>query len=631
LDPTSAFVMGWNPCADGPVLAIAVPPAGTSVYAGGAFTSIGGSPRSNLAALDTFSGAAMGGWDPSPDGVVEALAVSNVTVYAGGSFTTLGGQPRTYLGALDGPSGTVMGWNPSPDGPVRSLAVRGPAPVRIIAGGEFHWVGGQVRNHLAAIDALNGLPTSWDPDPDGVVHAVATDPLPNTGIMAGGEFRSSGRRPRANLAAFNRATGELRDWDPAPDGPVHALEFHGARLYAGGSFSTMAGIPKANLASFFEYPAAAIDSSWTRDPTGPVYDLHHWHGHVYIAGDFQWVKGQFFYANIPYLARVQDGSGELDTTFDPSPNGAVHTVLGLSENLGFDVKLYFAGAFTELKNPDPFDPPLARSRGAALSLNGNGAILPWDPSADGTIRDLMAWYNPPEFLNVTVYAGGDFSTIGGQPRAYVAELDATGAATAWDAAADGPVHALFRFGYDDVVYAGGLFDSIGGQDRLNLAGLSSLTGLANSWDPRPNGQVNVITAPLWQTQLDIYVGGEFTEIAGSPDHAGLAFFHGPEPPVDAPEVAAATVRPAVHAAPNPFRSQVDLSFSTGVPGIARLDVYDLAGRHVRALREGFAGPGEQRVVWDGRDDAGRSVATGVYFVRARGQGLDARARVLRLR
>jgi flagellar hook assembly protein FlgD len=76
---------------------------------------------------------------------------------------------------------------------------------------------------------------------------------------------------------------------------------------------------------------------------------------------------------------------------------------------------------------------------------------------------------------------------------------------------------------------------------------------------------------------------------------------------------------------------VDLSFSTGVPGIARLDVYDLAGRHVRALREGFAGPGEQRVVWDGRDDAGRSVATGVYFVRARGQGLDARARVLRLR
>ena len=47
----------------------------------------------------------------------------------------------------------------------------------------------------------------------------------------------------------------------------------------------------------------------------------------------------------------------------------------------------------------------------------------------------------------------------------------------------------------------------------------------------------------------------------------------------------------------------------------RLDVFDLRGRRVRQLMRGYQDGGSQQTVWDRNDDAGRSVASGVYFVR----------------
>ena len=55
----------------------------------------------------------------------------------------------------------------------------------------------------------------------------------------------------------------------------------------------------------------------------------------------------------------------------------------------------------------------------------------------------------------------------------------------------------------------------------------------------------------------------------------------------------------------------------------RLEVYDLAGRLVRTLVQGEEPPGRRRAIWDGRDDAGRLVASGVYYYR-----LEAREMVL---
>jgi FlgD Ig-like domain/FG-GAP-like repeat/ASPIC and UnbV len=68
-------------------------------------------------------------------------------------------------------------------------------------------------------------------------------------------------------------------------------------------------------------------------------------------------------------------------------------------------------------------------------------------------------------------------------------------------------------------------------------------------------------------------------------------------------------------APQPARQAQSLQLTATRPVHLTVTVHDVAGRLVRRLRDGTVGAGTSRVVWDGRDGAGRRVAAGVYFVR----------------
>jgi hypothetical protein len=68
-------------------------------------------------------------------------------------------------------------------------------------------------------------------------------------------------------------------------------------------------------------------------------------------------------------------------------------------------------------------------------------------------------------------------------------------------------------------------------------------------------------------------------------------------------------------APNPFNPSTVIGYSVAEPAHVRLAVYDLGGRRVRTLVDEVEGAGERRAVWNGADDAGRPVASGVYFCR----------------
>jgi YVTN family beta-propeller protein len=68
--------------------------------------------------------------------------------------------------------------------------------------------------------------------------------------------------------------------------------------------------------------------------------------------------------------------------------------------------------------------------------------------------------------------------------------------------------------------------------------------------------------------------------------------------------------------PNPFRASTGVSFGLARRGSVDLVVYDVLGRRVRTLARGLTlGAGPQSIRWDGRDDSGRSIGSGVYFVR----------------
>lgn len=67
--------------------------------------------------------------------------------------------------------------------------------------------------------------------------------------------------------------------------------------------------------------------------------------------------------------------------------------------------------------------------------------------------------------------------------------------------------------------------------------------------------------------------------------------------------------------PNPFNPKTTLPFSLAAPGRVHLAIYDVAGRLQRTLVDGSLPAGEHWVNWDGRDEAGSELASGVYFSR----------------
>ena len=68
-------------------------------------------------------------------------------------------------------------------------------------------------------------------------------------------------------------------------------------------------------------------------------------------------------------------------------------------------------------------------------------------------------------------------------------------------------------------------------------------------------------------------------------------------------------------APNPFNSQTVLSYFLHAPGPARVEVFTLTGQRVAFLQQGPQQAGYHRLRWDGRDDAGHLVASGMYLYR----------------
>lgn len=81
--------------------------------------------------------------------------------------------------------------------------------------------------------------------------------------------------------------------------------------------------------------------------------------------------------------------------------------------------------------------------------------------------------------------------------------------------------------------------------------------------------------------------------------------------------------------PNPFNPRVTVDWAIASDGQVNLTVYDVRGRLVRELYTGPGTAGTHRLVWDGKDDSGQDVATGVFFIRATSGGAqDARKIVL---
>ena len=80
--------------------------------------------------------------------------------------------------------------------------------------------------------------------------------------------------------------------------------------------------------------------------------------------------------------------------------------------------------------------------------------------------------------------------------------------------------------------------------------------------------------------------------------------------------------------PTPFRDSTTLTFRIAHPGNISIAIFDVSGGLVRQLLANEAtGAGRQSLVWDGKDDSGRSVPSGAYYARTYGDGIEETTRL----
>lgn len=72
--------------------------------------------------------------------------------------------------------------------------------------------------------------------------------------------------------------------------------------------------------------------------------------------------------------------------------------------------------------------------------------------------------------------------------------------------------------------------------------------------------------------------------------------------------------------PNPFNPLTVIRFSIAEPGRVVLRVFDVVGRPVRTLVKGHRETDRYEVIWEGRDDGGGVVASGVYLYKLEAPG-----------
>ncbi len=490
LDDTTGAATAWNPNPD--TVATAVVPVGGIVYVGGGFSTIGGATRRQIAALDAVTGAATA-WNPnatllSSNTAVIALAVSGNTVYAGGSFSVIGGAARSKLAALDAVTGNATAWNPNPTGAgdvrIREIAV---AAGTVYVTGEFTAIGGQARTNLAALDAATGNATAWNP---GVTPSNASFSALDASagaVYLGGNFTSAGGATRSFLAALDPTTGAATAWNPSPDADVRAFAVANGTVHVGGTFRAIAGeaaLLFARLTADTGVHVAGFRPA--AGTTGTVSVLaEQSDGKIAAAGNFLWA-GKAGVAR-RFLLRL-NVDGTLDLGWNPAPERAVRALATSGTTV------YAAGNFLTIGGA-------ARNRIAALD-GATGNATAWNPDADQPVTALA-------IDGATVYAGGGFTTIAGVARANLAALDAvTGAATAWAPALNGGVDAAALAGA--TLYVAGGFTVVDDALRIGLAALDTATGAATAWNPSPNGAVDELAV----AGGIVYAGGLFTTIGG---------------------------------------------------------------------------------------------------------------------
>ena len=466
-------------------------------YVGGDFRKTGSFTTRALAHL-----RADGTWDPAwrfqIQGAVYALAKDSSRLYVAGSFASINGQARRNFAAVDLATGALVAGTPSVSAMVRAMSIS-TTNGRLFLGGDFDGEGGL----LERIDLPAMTVSSWNPgQPDGSVQSLLAY---GSGLYVGGDFTHFGSVARNHVASIDQSTAVVRPYNPSPDQTVLAIQRLGSVLYLGGNFATVGGQPRSGVAAVDASTGALLP--FRADAGGDsvlVRSFVATSSALYIGGWFQSMNG----SERKFAAAVNPTSGAL-LPWNPHPSHQVSamTMRGSGVLLG--------GLFISVNGSD-------RTNLAAIDL-ATGKATSWAPATGDELPD-NDFVTAMALRGSTLWVGGRFTTLNGQPRVNLGALSTSGSLLPFRADTNDVIYALAATSAR--LYVGGSFTTISGQSRNYLAAVDPSTGTALSWAPGFGSRVNalVVAGPR------LYAGG-FGSFLGAWDVNGVAQ---PVPSVDGP-------------------------------------------------------------------------------------------------
>ncbi|MBI3850885.1 MAG: delta-60 repeat domain-containing protein [Verrucomicrobia bacterium] len=296
LNTDGTLDFAFNPNVNNSVTAIAVQADG-KVLIGGDFTSLapnGGVSvtRNHIARLNP-DGTLDSVFDPNANSFVGAIAVqADGRILVGGGFFTIGGELRTGIARLDAVTGVADSFNPNPTGTSAVGAIAIQSDGKILVGGLFSSIGGQARTNIARLDAITGAADSFNPNAnaDGGVDSIAVQA--DGKILAGGFFTSIGGQARTYIARLDAITGAADSFNPSANGSIQSIAVQAdGKILVGGVFTTIGGATRNNIARLD--PATGLADSFIPEASGAVLSIAvQADGKILAGGGFTTIGGQ---------------------------------------------------------------------------------------------------------------------------------------------------------------------------------------------------------------------------------------------------------------------------------------------------------------------------------------------------
>lgn len=603
---------------------------GVSAWTGEAWQAMGDPPVS-VRALAVFDGKLVaagapadnicyfsdGSWELFYPGwyfdyydTIHALCVFDGHLYAGGD---LHADPELLamdnLGYWDGAAWNGLGYH-SPAGPVHALLGTW-SDYLLLVGGDFpthlgHWSGESWVDYYGIQDT------------DGPIYALAGAA---DDAFIGGDFSRYGPTEAGSVFQSIFVWGQVRRYGFAGEGLNNhglALVEHAGSIVVGGRFAIAGSAIAGGVARWEAGHWAGMDEGFGYSVE--VRDLCSFAGGLYATGIRE--PGVQRWDGLQWTALAGDFA---------------HGCNVLAE---YDGRLHVGGSFTTVDGT-----PCAR-----VACRQDSTWIPLGEGiSGGSYPDVGVLASHAGLL----FAGGDFAIAGGQPAANIAGWDGT----TWQSlgqGVDAEVRALLSDG--DRLVVGGFFNSAGGQPARAVAAWDGATwtalgsnivggvhalarfggwllaagNLSLSDDPAARDLVywdgatwrGVVSTDEYQILAmqargdELWLTGHLTAVGGVRSN-NVAVFEIDATAAGDGQPGALVLRPC-H--PNPFNPRTTLRFTLSAAGPARLSIHDVQGRHLRLLMDGDLPAGEHALNWDGLDDAGKALPSGVYFSRLEAGG-----------